>query len=223
MKSPIARREGLLTSAWYGALFFVFGAHLPYWPVWLADWGLSQAEIGTYMGLALVLRVVGSTALPALADRFAARRAVIAVSAALAAGVFFLHLFIEARPVLLAATLAAALVTAPLIPLGEALGVRAAAMHGFAYAHARAAGSLAFLAMNVGLGVLIARLGPGVVLWAVAVNFLAVAGDIPIAAGLSSSSALVVATIEAQLGCPGIGIAHETEGPIPPCAEESHE
>ena len=176
MKSPIARREGLLTSAWYGALFFVFGAHLPYWPVWLADWGLSQAEIGTYMGLALVLRVVGSTALPALADRFAARRAVIAVSAALAAGVFFLHLFIEARPVLLAATLAAALVTAPLIPLGEALGVRAAAMHGFAYAHARAAGSLAFLAMNVGLGVLIARLGPGVVLWAVAVNFLAVAG-----------------------------------------------
>ena len=176
MKFPIARREGLLTSAWYGALFFALGAHLPYWPVWLADWGLSQAEIGTYMGLALVLRVVGSTVLPALADRFAARRAVIAVSAALAAAVFFLHLVIDARPALLAATLAAAFVTAPLIPLGEALGVRAAATHGFAYAHARASGSLAFLAMNVGLGVLIARLGPGVVLWAVALNFLAVAG-----------------------------------------------
>lgn len=175
MRPAIAGREGLLTSAWYGALFFAFGAHLPYWPVWLADWGLTRAEIGWYLGLGLVLRVIGATALPALADRFAARRAVIAVSAALAAGVFFLHLFIDTRPLLLAATLVAAFVTAPLIPLGEALGVRAAGMHGFAYAHARAAGSLAFLAMNLGLGVLIARLGPGVVLWAVALNLVAVA------------------------------------------------
>ena len=195
MSRPLARREGLLTSAWYGALFFAFGAHLPYWPVWLAEWGLSQAEIGTYLGLALVLRVVGSTMLPALADRFAARRAVIALSALAAAAVFASHLFIEARPVLLAATLAAAFVTAPLIPLGEALGVRAAGMHGFAYAHARAVGSLAFLAMNVGLGALIARLGPGVVLWAVALNFLAVAalgsahpgGGAPPGAGLDRS------------------------------------
>lgn len=195
MTRPLARREGLLTSAWYGALFFAFGAHLPYWPVWLADWGLSQAEIGTYLGLALVLRVIGATALPALADRFAARRVVIALSALAAAAVFAAHLFIETRPVLLAATLAAAFVTAPLIPLGEALGVRAAGMHGFAYAHARAAGSLAFLAMNVGLGALIARLGPGVVLWAVALNFLAVAalgavhpgGGAPPGAGLDRS------------------------------------
>ncbi len=195
MRSAIARREGLLTSAWYGALFFAFGAHLPYWPVWLADWGLSQAEIGSYLGLALVLRVVGATVLPALADRFAARRLVISVAGLAAAAVFFLHLFIDARPALLAATLAAAFVTAPLIPLGEALGVRAAGMHGFAYAHARAAGSLAFLAMNVALGALIARLGPGVVLWAVALNFLAVAalgavhpgGGAPPGAGLDRS------------------------------------
>ncbi|MHA1528813.1 MAG: MFS transporter [Alphaproteobacteria bacterium] len=195
MKGALARREGLLTCGWYGALFFAFGAHLPYWPVWLAEWGLSEAEIGTYLGLALGLRVVGSTLLPALADRFAARRAVIALSALAAAAVFAAHLFIETRPALLAATLAAAFVTAPLIPLGEALGVRAAAMHGFAYAHARAAGSLAFLAMNVGLGALMARLGPGVVLWAVALNFLAVAalgavhpgGGAPPGAGIDRS------------------------------------
>jgi PPP family 3-phenylpropionic acid transporter len=195
MKPAIAGREGLLTCAWYGALFFAAGAHLPYWPVWLAAWGLSEAEIGTYVGLALALRVVGSTVLPALADGFAARRAAITIAALTAAGVFFLHLFIETRPALLAATLAVAFVNAPLIPLGEALGMRAAAMHGFAYAHARAVGSLAFLAMNVGLGALIARLGPGVVLWAVALNFLAVAalgavhpgGGAPPGAGLDRS------------------------------------
>jgi PPP family 3-phenylpropionic acid transporter len=191
----LAGREGLLTSAWYWALFFAFGAHLPYWPAWLANWGLSQAEIGTYLGLALAVRVIGAVALPTLADRFAARRIVVAGAALAAAAVFLAHLGVESRPALLAATLAAAFVTAPLIPLGEALGLRAATMHGFPYAHARAAGSLAFLAMNLGLGALIARLGPGVVLWAVALNFLAVAalgaihpgGGAPPGAGLDRS------------------------------------
>ena len=50
MNSAIAGREGRLTLAWYGALFFAFGAHQPYWPVWLADWGLTQAEVGGYLG-----------------------------------------------------------------------------------------------------------------------------------------------------------------------------
>jgi PPP family 3-phenylpropionic acid transporter len=195
MKPAIAGRAGLLTCAWYGALFFAFGAHLPYWPVWLAEWGLTEAEIGTYLGFGLVLRVVGSTVLPALADRFAARRAVISV-AALAAGMMFLfHLTIDTRPMLLAATLATAFATAPLVPLGEALGVRSAAMHGFAYAHARAVGSLAFLVMSVGLGALIGRMGPGVVLWVVALNFVALAvlgvvhpgGGAPPGAGLDRS------------------------------------
>jgi PPP family 3-phenylpropionic acid transporter len=195
MTFAIAGRGGLLTGAWYAAVFFALGAHLPYWPLWLAEWGLSQAEIGTYLGVALVVRVAGATTLPALADRFAARRAVIVLSALAAAGVFLAHLAIGARPALMAATLTAAFVTAPLIPLGEALGVRAAAMHGFAYAHARAAGSLAFLAMNLGLGVLIGRLGPDVVLWAVVLNFLAVAalgvvhpgGGAPPGAGIDRS------------------------------------
>ncbi len=171
----LAGRAGLLTSAWYAAVFFAFGAHLPYWPVWLRDWGLSQGEIGTYLGAALVLRVAGALLLPALADRFAIRRAMIAVAGLAAAAIFLAHLVIGARPWLFAATLGTALATAPLIPLGEALGIRAAATHGFAYAHARAVGSLAFLAMNVGLGALMARLGPGVVLWAVALNLVAVA------------------------------------------------
>ena len=195
MKPAIAGRAGLLTCAWYWAVFFAFGAHLPYWPVWLAAWGLSEAEIGTFLGLALVLRVVGSTVLPALADRFAARRAVISIAALVAAAVFLMHLAIDTRPMLLAATLTAAFATSPLIPLGEALGVRAASMHGFAYAHARAAGSLAFLVMSLGLGTLISRLGPGIVLWAVALNFIAVSalalvhpgGGAPPGAGLDRS------------------------------------
>lgn len=166
----LTSRPGLLTCGWYAALFFAFGAHLPYWPVWLKEWGLSQGEIGQYLGAALVVRVIAAILLPAVADRFAIRRAMIAVAGLAGAAIFLAHLMVGAKPVLFAATLATALATAPLVPLGEALGIRASARHGFAYAHARAAGSLAFLAMNVGLGVLMARHGAGVVLWAVALN-----------------------------------------------------
>lgn len=176
MTAAIAGRAGLLTCAWYGAAFFAFGAHLPYWPLWLAGWGLSQSEIGTYVGLALAVRVASAALVPALADRLARRRAAVVLSASAGAAVFAAHLAIATRPALLVATLAAACAVAPLIPLGEALGVRAVAMHRFAYAHARAVGSVAFLAMNLGLGLMIGRLGPGIVLWAVVLSLVAVAG-----------------------------------------------
>ncbi|HSF93532.1 MAG TPA: MFS transporter [Thermohalobaculum sp.] len=175
MNHPLARREAVLTCAWYWAVFGAFGAHLPYWPIWLADWGLSEAEVGTYLGMALAVRVVGATLLPAIADRFAIRRAVLTAAALAAAGLFAAHLAIETRPLLLAATLAAAFAIAPLGPLGEALGVRASVMHDFPYAQARALGSAAFLVVSLIMGSLVAWAGTGAVLWAVVLGFLAAA------------------------------------------------
>ena len=170
------KRAAALTAAYYASLFFGLGAHLPYWPVWLESWGLTDAEIGTYLGLAMISRIVGAVLLPALADRFALRRPIIACTALATSAVFFAHLWIDSRTGLLAATLLGALVMAPSIPLGEGLGLRAAARFSFAYAPVRALGSLAFLLMNLLMGALIASLGPDAVLWAVALSFLVVAG-----------------------------------------------
>ena len=33
-------------SLYYALLFVAVGIHLPFWPIWLADRGLSAAEIG---------------------------------------------------------------------------------------------------------------------------------------------------------------------------------
>lgn len=167
----ILRREGLLTSAWYGALFFSFGANAPYWPVWLEDWGLTKAEIAAYAGTAMVVRLASGIFMPVLADRFAIRRWVLAGGALATSGMFLAHLFIETRPVLLMATLLAAIFSAPLNPIGEALGVRASARYGFAYAHARSVGSVAFLVMNVMLGWMIAQWGSGIALWVIALCY----------------------------------------------------
>ncbi|MEM0991045.1 MAG: MFS transporter [Pseudomonadota bacterium] len=168
-------RAAGLTAAYYALLFAALGAHLPYWPVWLESRGLDAAQIGWFLGSATLVRIVGTTILPALADRWAARRAMIAISSALTVLVGLALLAVPADPaLLLAATLLWALVMAPSVPLGEALGLRAAGQHGFAYAPVRAAGSIGFLLANLGVGALLALAGPDLVIWAVAVAFVGV-------------------------------------------------
>lgn len=169
------RRAATLVAAYYAVMFGALGAHLPYWPLWLDAWGLSAAEIGEYAAMAIFARIIGATVLPALADRFAIRRWLISASAILTALIHIAHLGIDDRGMLLLATLIAAVVMAPAIPLGEALGLRAAAHHGFHYAPVRAAGSVAFLAANVAIGAWVGTLGPDLVLWVIVAGFVAVA------------------------------------------------
>jgi PPP family 3-phenylpropionic acid transporter len=64
---------------------------------------------------------------------------------------------------------------APLLPLGEALGLRASLWHGFAYAPVRAAGSVAFLIVNVAAGAAIASAGAAPIIWMVAAGLLVTA------------------------------------------------
>lgn len=165
-----------LTAAYYALVFFILGAHLPYWPVWLADWGLTEAEIGALIGWTTLARIAGSTFMPALADRFAIRRAMIVVTAlGASAGAAALLAGVTDARWLLAVSLAGAVLMTPPIYLGEALGVRASERFGFSYPVVRAAGSAGFLAANLGVGALIGQTGPDIVLWIGVVGFVAVA------------------------------------------------
>jgi MFS transporter, PPP family, 3-phenylpropionic acid transporter len=166
---PLAAPPALHTSLFYGAFFLAVGAHVPFWPLWLADWGLSVGEIGIYTALGTATRVVAGLAIPAAADRLDARRATLVATASLGAVVFLGHLGIEARPFLIAATIAAGAAFAGIGPIGEALGLAASRAHGFSYARARAVGSAGFLAANLAVGALITVLAIDfVLLWIVA-------------------------------------------------------
>ena len=164
-------RAALLTAAYYGVMFAALGAHLPYWPVWLEHWGLTTAEIGWYLGAATVARIAGSTLVPAIADMWAIRRWIIVAASVATSAAYLAHLTIETPQALLFWTLLAALAMAPPVPIGEALGLRAAERFGFAYAPVRAAGSVGFLLANVGTGALIGSWGTDLVLWAVVIGF----------------------------------------------------
>lgn len=169
------RPAAALTAAYYAVVFAALGAYVPYWPVWLESWGLDRAEIGGFLAAATIARIAGSTLLPALADRYAIRRWMIVATSALTAAVLLGHLMLETRGPLLAATLVLAAVMAPSIPLGEALGLRAAAAGGFAYAPLRAAGSVGFLVANVTIGWALDRWNPDLLIWTIAVAFLVLA------------------------------------------------
>lgn len=168
-------RAAWLSAAYYAVLFAALGAHLPFWPVWLQTWGLTEAEIGWYLGVAVIARIAGTSLIPAIADRYAKRRLILSVTAAATALAHVLHLAVGTQEGLLILTLAAAVLMAPATPIGDALGLRAAAQGGFSYARVRAAGSAAFLVTNVAIGALLGTLGADVVLWTVAIGFAAVA------------------------------------------------
>ncbi|MEM9783647.1 MAG: MFS transporter [Pseudomonadota bacterium] len=169
-------RAKLLTAAYYAAIFTAIGAHLPFWPVWLSDWGLDDAEIGLFLGAGLVVRLAANALFSALADRYAVRRLTLAVAGIAAAAVFAAHLFAETRPVLLALTLLVTMTLSPIVPLGEALGLRAARVHDFAYAEVRAVGSIAFLLANLAVGWAIGSFGSDAALWTLVAACLATAG-----------------------------------------------
>ena len=66
---PIFARAGLHTTAFYFVLFAATGAHLPFWPLWLGDWGLTAVEVGLFTSVGVAVRVVAGMAIPAIADR----------------------------------------------------------------------------------------------------------------------------------------------------------
>lgn len=169
-RNPVLQSAGLKTAATYAAIFAALGAHLPFWPLWLSDWGLSEAEIGSFTAAGMVIRVLAGLAVPALADRIDNRRLVLAGVAAFGAVAFAVHGLLADRTVLLIATLCTGIVFAGMIPIADALGGAAARVSGFSYAPARSMGSLAFLIASLAVGWLIGRYGIAVAQWWIVIS-----------------------------------------------------
>src|SRR5262245_57443038 len=71
----------LRLAAFYGALFLVYGVHLPYLPVWLSARGLTAEEIAVITAAPYFLRAFITPSTAMLADRLGAHRAIVNVLA----------------------------------------------------------------------------------------------------------------------------------------------
>src|SRR5690606_3021478 len=63
------RRPALTLALLYTTLYLAFGGHLPYWPAWLIDQGLSAATMGSVLGAGFLLRLVVAPVSTAFAGR----------------------------------------------------------------------------------------------------------------------------------------------------------
>ena len=75
-------------SAFYFMFFVYGGAYVAYFPLYLADRGLSAAELGWVLALPPLARAFAPAAWGWIADRYAAHRAVVVFSCAVTAAAF---------------------------------------------------------------------------------------------------------------------------------------
>lgn len=152
----------------YGALFLIYGTHVPFTPVWLSWRGLSAAEISAVMSVPLFLRVFVTPAVALSADRSARHRQAMQVLAwlslatattlAAAASGFWTILALVAMLVICNATL---------MPLAETMAVKGVRDRGLDYGRVRLWGSLTFIVASFLGGLAVTRWGGGAGMWLV--------------------------------------------------------
>jgi len=159
----------------YGALFLIYGVHLPYLPIWL-DWrGLDSHEIAAITATPFFLRVLITPSAAMLADQYG-NHSQMSVWLAWAALAFALLLSQTSAfwPIFLTA-IPFAIAVSTIMPLTETIacaGVRAANLD---YGRMRLWGSLTFVAVGFLGGWLIDRLGASAAIWLVVGGALATA------------------------------------------------
>lgn len=161
---------GVRIAAFYGALFVVYGMHVPYMPVWL-DWrGLTAGQISIVLAAPLFLRVLVTPLAAVAADRSGAHRAML-IALAWASLVVCLVLS-QASSFWLILPLAVALVicNSTIMPLTETIAVAGVRSAGLDYGRMRLWGSLTFVAASFAGGLAVERYGGGAGVWLVAIG-----------------------------------------------------
>lgn len=166
--SPADGGFALRMAALYAAIFGFAGIALPFLPVWLSAKGLDSEEIGIVLAAAMIARPAIVPAAMRIVDRFGWAKGPL-VAAAWAACVSFLAVaFADGFAPILAAYAISALPQAMVMPLADAYALRGLSHRPGAYGRVRLWGSAAFIAANLGGGLLLERLGPMHVIWALA-------------------------------------------------------
>lgn len=166
MAAPAPRGSPVRLGLFYATLYVSTGASAPYLAVWLKAGGLSGGQIGTVLALPLLARVATGPALAVWADGFKLRRTAIALMAAAAAVLFAALLTVQGFWPWLGLWLVGATLLGACSPLVDVIVLKRAARDEFDFGFARGIGSMAYVAANVGCGVLLTWLGPRlVVVW----------------------------------------------------------
>lgn len=156
--------RAILLGLFYCSIFIGTGASLPYMPVWFKAHGLNGAQIGVILAAPMLARIIIAPVLAVWADGFRLRRTpMMLLGAACGLGYGLIGLVSGFGPWLVF-WLAASSFLSTVVPLADVLTMRRARTDGFNYGLPRGIGSIAFVVANIGMGALIARWGPNIVI-----------------------------------------------------------
>lgn len=141
---------------------------MPFIPPLMAAAGLSASQVGSVLATGAAVRLVAGPLGGRLADALGRPRAVMAGGALLAALAACLYGLAQDLNGLLAANLLMALGFASVVPLGDAMALRAGREEGWDYGRVRALGSAAFIVAAGAAGWLAEWAGAGSIAWLLA-------------------------------------------------------
>jgi MFS transporter, PPP family, 3-phenylpropionic acid transporter len=154
---------------YYSVIFIGTGVASPYLPVWFAARGLSGAEIGLILSLPMIARALTAPLLAVWADRFKERRTALLLLAAGTTAAYALMALPLGLGGWLLVWFAASSMVSTLPALTDVLVLARARTDGFNFGWPRGIGSAAFIIGNVGMGAILLRGSPDLVLvWMVA-------------------------------------------------------
>jgi PPP family 3-phenylpropionic acid transporter len=163
-----SRRFASRLALFYGAVFGLLGAYLPFFPVWLKAVGIEASWIGIITAVPAVTRF---TVLPfvtsAAERRQSLRNAIIITAFATALGLAVVGTQHQALLVFLAFAATCCLWT-PTGPLTDAYALRGVAHYGLNYGPLRLWGSAAFVVGALGCGLLVDVIAPRHLIWVIA-------------------------------------------------------
>jgi PPP family 3-phenylpropionic acid transporter len=152
--------------ALYAALFAGFGVVSPFFAAFLAGRGLAPEAIGLVLAAGTGVRLLAGPVGGRVADRLGKPRLVLAAYLGAASCVAFAYLPAHGFRALLAASVAHAVLLAPVTPVADALTVAAALASGrFSYGWVRGAGSASFVAGTLAAGQAVGRFGLVATIW----------------------------------------------------------
>jgi MFS transporter, PPP family, 3-phenylpropionic acid transporter len=164
------RDTGLRLAAFYGALFVVYGMHVPYTPVWL-DWaGLTALQISLVLSLPYFVRLFVTPTVALAADRQRNHRTVIIALAWLSLALVLTLSQMPGFWLILLVTVPLIVANSTIMPLIETLAADGVRTQGLDYGRVRLWGSLTFIAASFAGGVAVNAYGGGAGIWLVTIG-----------------------------------------------------
>ena len=163
-----SRRFATRLALFYGAIFGLLGAYLPFFPVWLKAVGIEASWIGIITAVPAVTRFTVLPFVTGLAERRQSlRNAIIITAFATALGLTVVGTQHQAVLVFVAFAATCCLWT-PMAPLTDAYALRGVSHYGLNYGPLRLWGSAAFVVGALACGLLVDVIAPERLIWVIA-------------------------------------------------------